>query len=96
MDPALIYLYVHAYTSRWLEHTPRRKTTQKSHARRIVKKALFSGYAAKALLHLRAASERYKRNAPASGMGPTVVFHNVCSAQSFFSSLFSWRKYHSN
>ena len=34
--------------SRWLEHTPRRKTTRKVHARRIVKKALFSGYVAEA------------------------------------------------
>ena len=28
--------------SRWLVHTPKRKTTQKVHARKIVKKALFS------------------------------------------------------
>ena len=34
--------------SRWLEHTPRRKTTRKVHARGIVKKALFSESVAKA------------------------------------------------
>ena len=37
-----------SHQPRWLEHTPRRKTTRKVHARRIVKKALFSEYVAKA------------------------------------------------